>query len=147
MMKKRYSFGVFDALACIMMMLLCVLLYLLGTPKNEGETAELFYTINVYEVRREVGDAIKAGDEIYDENGASIGTVQQIKLAQPYGREDEYTDMEIKVLALSSVTEKAYSVNGVEIRVGAEYGFYTSTFTGKGKCTSLQSGGVGGNNG
>lgn len=140
--KSEYSFGIFDALVCVTAILLCVALYGIGKMKNDTEKKELFYTVTAYNIKSECVNALNVGDEMFDDRGKSIGNIRQINiLSNDYDDVDEYSDIEIKILAYADVSESAYKVNGCEINVGAEYEFCTSGFHATGKCTSLQIGG------
>ena len=156
MSKRKIRFNIIDLIIILIIVAAAFVLakVFVGGGKDiaaETNTKKIQYVIEIQEVEDRFDGSVKKGDAVQDAiERKNIGTVvgvqssdfQKITFDYDTGMETvSYVEgrivLDITIEATAIVTDKAYTVDGCEIRVGEQYSIMLPEFYGVGYCIKI----------
>lgn len=139
--------SIIDVVVVLIVAVMAVALYVKNNSLDASKTGQasnvpITFTVEAEHVNLNVVDAIRVGDQVYDQDrasGGAIGTITDIQVVEA-GRTERLTNgvyarmtnkdarnLIITIEGTGSVTDGAYSINKIyEIGMNASRNFYTS---------------------
>lgn len=156
MEKRKLKFNAVDALLILLAAAaVFVVLYvfvLSEKPADAAETQKIQYVVEIVNIDASFKNSVAVEQPVKDSvKQANIGKVIGVqddtdfsKIVFDYEHNTEVTakakdriNMSITIEADAQVSDQAFTVNGVEIRVGKQYGLILPSFYGVGYCIKL----------
>lgn len=156
MSKRKIRFNIIDLIIILIIVAAAFVLakVFVGGGNDiaaETNTKKIQYVIEIQEVEDRFDGSVKKGDAVQDAiERKNIGTVvgvqssdfQKITFDYDTGMETvSYVEgrivLDITIEATAIVTDKAYTVDGCEIRVGEQYSIMLPEFYGVGYCIKI----------
>ena len=153
---KKSRFNVVDLLIIIVVLLalsiFAYFIFLGGSAERGNEKTEIEYTIRIYNLRTELSDKVKEGDEVIDaQRFYSIGKVKSVRCEKSnaatgkivngkldYKPSNDHVDMYITIRASAKKTQNGYTIGGYSLCTGKNVCIRTPGFTsGTGYCVGI----------
>lgn len=156
MSNRKLRFNMIDVLIILLVIAAIAVLYIMVFSGRGNQTAEIKYTtiryvVEVQDVAKNTDEMIKKGQLVEDAvERKKIGTVAGVqtspfaKLTYDYEKDTQVSSvvedrdtLKITIEAKAQETDRAFTVDGCEIRVGQQYSVMLPDFYGIGYCVEL----------